>query len=130
MTARTLVNSQLVTRVAHLVEFSRSLPGVLDHIVAAMAEHGYPGCGITLVNERDELYVVAYDGPPDEEILALRLPIGQGIMGKVAAECRPFLVADRGDPHGPAPANRTVGWHASIRSLIASPILADRPVTA
>jgi diguanylate cyclase (GGDEF)-like protein len=128
MTAGTLLSSQLVTRVAQLVGVSRSLPGVLDHIVAAMAEHGYPGCGITLVNERDELYVVAYDGPPDEEILALRLPVGQGIMGKVAGEGRSLLVADLDDPNGPVPANRTVGGHARMRSLLAVPIVADHTV--
>src|SRR5439155_12248524 len=73
-------------------------------------------------------YVVAYDGPPDEDILALRLAVGEGIMGKVAAESRPLLVADLDNPDGPVPANRSVGAQARMRSLLAVPIVADHTV--
>src|ERR1700730_3776773 len=118
----------LVDRVAELAAASRSLPRALDRIVAAMAEHGYPGVGITLINERHELYLVAYDGPPDPDILALRLPVGQGIMGKVAADGRTLLVTDLDDPDGPAPANRTVGGHSRMRSLLAVPITTEHTV--
>jgi diguanylate cyclase (GGDEF)-like protein len=121
-------SSAVVARVAAIVGASQSLPRVLDRIVAALAAHGYPGSGITLVNEHDELYVVAYDGPPDEDILALRLPVGQGIMGTVAAECQSLLVADLDNPDGPLPAYRTVGGHAHLRSLLAVPIITDHAV--
>ena len=121
-------DSELVARVAEVVHDPRPLPRVLDRVVGLLAEHGYPGAGITLINERDELYVVAYDGPPDEDILALRLPVGEGIMGTVAAECRPLLVADLDTHQGPAPANRAVGGHARLRSILAVPIVTDHSV--
>ena len=126
--ANSAVDAPLVTRVAELVGTSRSLPRVLDRIVTTMAEHGYPGAGITLINERDELYVAAYEGPPDEAILALRLPVGQGIMGRVAAEGRPLLVPDLDAPSSPIPANRRVGAHSAMRSLLAVPIVVDHSV--
>ncbi len=117
--------SQLVDTVAEIVHASQSLPRVLDRIVSALAFHGYPGSGITLINERDELYVVAHDGPPDEDILALRLPVGTGIMGAVAASGRSVLVEDLDRPGGPAPAHQLVGAQAHMRSLMAVPIITD-----
>ncbi|MHB8719015.1 MAG: EAL domain-containing protein [Candidatus Dormibacteria bacterium] len=120
--------SSLVAQVAELASASRSLPRVLDRVVAALAEHGYPGAGISLINERDELYVVAYDGPADDDILSLRLPVGRGIMGSVAADNRSLLVADLDDPAGPAPANRSVGGHRRLRSLLAVPITVEGSV--
>jgi diguanylate cyclase (GGDEF)-like protein len=121
-------DGRLVSRIAGLVAVSRSLPNILDRVVATLAEHGYPGSGITLINERDELYVVAYDGPPDEAVLSLRLPVGEGIMGGVAAEGRPILIKDLDDPRGPTPANRQVGGHARMRSMLAVPIVTEHTV--
>ena len=121
-------DSPLVARVGELAGASRSLPRVLDRIVAVMAEHGFPGAGISLINERAELYVVAYDGPADDDILALRLPVGRGIMGTVAADGRPMLIDDLDDPDGPVPVNRSVGGNARLRSLVAVPILIEGTV--
>ncbi|MBV8302070.1 MAG: EAL domain-containing protein [Candidatus Dormibacteraeota bacterium] len=118
----------LPQRMARIVAASRSLPTVLDAIVAALVEAGYPGTGLTLVNERDELYIVAYDGEPDEEILALRLPVGRGIMGNVAAQRQTALIVDLDAAQSPAPANRSVGGHARMRSLLAVPIVAGDTV--
>ena len=120
--------SPLLARVTELARNARSTPGVLGRIVTAMAEHGYPGAGITLINERHELYVVAYDGPPDQDILGIRLPVGEGIMGRVAADGGSVLIEDIDAPEIPEASNRNVGSQSRLRSLLAVPIISDGEV--
>lgn len=117
---------QLVDRVtAAAVAAEGGLSATLRAIVAAMAREGQRGACVALVNARSELYIAAWDGDMDERVRTLRLPLGKGIMGRVAAEGRPIVVADLDNPGPVAPANRNIGTNALTRSAIAVPIWFD-----
>ena len=101
-----------------------NLGAILDVIVEAMERPGLRGGAIVLINERNELYFGAHRGLADEQVRDLRLPVGQGVLGTVAAEARPMVVDDLDNPHpGLVPTNRSVGSNALTRSMVAVPVL-------
>jgi diguanylate cyclase (GGDEF)-like protein len=120
--------SGLARRVAAIAG-ADNLTGILDEVVASMQRPGLRGGAIFLINERNELYFGAHRGVVDEHVRDLRLPVGQGIVGRVAAEGRPLVVDDLDRPRaGVVPTNRSVGSNALTRSMIAVPIRAHGAV--
>jgi diguanylate cyclase (GGDEF)-like protein len=116
----------LVARVGALAVSGQTLGRVLDSILAEMAREGLRGASIALVNDNAELYIAAAEGELSQEVRDLRLPVGSGIMGRVALTGRPALVGDLDRPDGAiAAANRNVGSNARIRSIVAVPIRLD-----
>ena len=112
----------LPRRVARVAR-ADNLPAILDVIVAAMHRPGLRGGAIFLINERHELYFGAHHGLADETVRDIRLPVGQGIVGGVAASGLPAVVPDLDAPQpGVVPSNRATGSNALTRSMIAVPI--------
>jgi diguanylate cyclase (GGDEF)-like protein len=101
-----------------------NLGRILDTMVDSMQRPGLRGGAILLINERNELYFGAHRGLADEQVRDLRLPVGQGVIGTVAAEARPMVVDDLDNP-GPGVmlTNRSVGSNALTRSMVAVPVL-------
>jgi diguanylate cyclase (GGDEF)-like protein len=101
-----------------------NLGHVLDLMTRAMDRPGLRGAAILLINERNELYFGAHRGLADEQVRDIRLPVGQGVIGTVAAEARPLLIDDLdAPPPGIFLTNRAVGSNALTRSMIAVPVL-------
>ena len=97
---------------------------VLDLVVDAMQRPGLRGGAIFLINERNELYFGAHHGQADDTVRDIRLPVGQGVVGRVAAEGRAVIVDDLdAPPQGVVPTNRATGSNALSRSMIAVPIV-------
>jgi diguanylate cyclase (GGDEF)-like protein len=97
---------------------------ILDEVIAAMDRPGLRGGAIMLINERNELYFGAHRGEVDAQVRDIRLPVGQGVVGRVAAEARPIVVADLDAPQpGVEPTNRSVGSNALTHSMVAVPVL-------
>ncbi len=113
----------LPRRVARMAT-ADNLTAILDEVVAAMARPGLRGGAIFLINERNELYFAAHRGLADERVRDIRLPVGQGVVGGVAASGRPVIVADLdAPPPGVILTNRATGSNALTRSMVAVPIL-------
>jgi len=100
-----------------------NLTAILDRVVAAMQRPGLRGGAIFLINERNELYFGAHHGLADETVRDIRLPVGQGVVGGVAASGMPAMVHDLdAPPPGVVPSNRATGSNALTRSMVAVPI--------
>jgi len=71
----------------------------------------------------DALAAVATDPPATAEAMALRIPVGQGVSGEIAAQCRPIYIPDiTVDPrvHWQAPAE---GVSLGVRSYFGAPLI-------
>jgi two-component system NtrC family sensor kinase len=105
-----LITARLDVR-AVLDAISRSVTGLI----------GSTGCGIGLFNaERTAIAHVAAHGFRTRAWSALEIPVGEGIIGRAAAEGMPIRVADiRLDPRS---ALRDVDEEEGIRSLLVVPL--------
>lgn len=118
----------LVERAAAAAAAPGELTQVLDRIVALMAREGLRGASVALIDGRDRLRIVAHRGRLSRSVRHSSLPLGEGVMGRVAAEDRPILVDDLDRPGAVAPAQRRLGTNAEIRSIAAVPIRMDGAV--
>ena len=117
--------SDLVRRVAQLAASGLPLARILNGVLAEMARDGLRGGSVALVNERNELYIAAWEGHLDRSVLDSRLPVGQGVAGRVAATGKSLLVDDLDAPRrGQKPANRNLGSNAEMRSMLVVPLRA------
>ena len=118
--------TELVHRVSMVAASGLPLPRILNSILAEMARNGLRGGSVALINDRNELYIAAWEGNLDQAVLDSRLPVGKGILGGVAASGRPILVDDLDAPKGKVrPANRNLGTNAQMRSILCVPLRAS-----
>ncbi|GAC1655131.1 MAG: hypothetical protein NVS9B1_07580 [Candidatus Dormibacteraceae bacterium] len=123
-TARAAGRAQLVARVARIATSADSIEKILDQILKEMAREGLRGGMVGLINENNEIYPAAAEGDLDAAVWNSRLPVGQGIMGAVAADGRSILIRDLDSPDNPVrAANRNLGSNSRIKSLVATPLL-------
>jgi diguanylate cyclase (GGDEF)-like protein len=121
--------ADLVRRVAQLSTSGLPLPRILNGILAEMARNGLRGGSVALINDREELYVAAWEGDLDHTALEARLPVGQGILGRVAARGRPLLIDDLdAPPRGVRIASRGLGASSEMRSLVVVPLRVSHQV--
>ncbi|HEY8760325.1 MAG TPA: ATP-binding protein [Candidatus Dormibacteraeota bacterium] len=117
--------ADLMARIARIATSAESLKQILDRILREMAREGLRGGLVGLINERNEIYPAAAEGDIDAAVWNSRLRVGTGIMGAVAADGRSILVPDiDASDIAVAPANRSLGSNARIKSLVAVPLLA------
>jgi diguanylate cyclase (GGDEF)-like protein len=121
--------NDLVRRVAQLAASGLPLPRILNGILAEMARDGLRGGSVALINDRNELYIAAWEGTLDQAVLDSRLPVGRGILGSVAATGRSLVVDDMDAPQrGVTPVNRNLGTNAQMRSILCVPLRASGQV--
>jgi diguanylate cyclase (GGDEF)-like protein len=117
---------ELVRRVGELAASGLPLPRILNSILAEMAREGLRGGSVALINDRNELYIAAWEGTLDQAVLDSRLPVGAGIVGRVAASGRSVLVDDLDSPRAPVKAaNRNLGTNSQMRSMLCVPLRAS-----
>jgi GAF domain-containing protein/nitrogen-specific signal transduction histidine kinase len=107
---------------SQLITSRLTLPAVLEAINRTVTElTGATGCGIGLVDEeRQRVHHVAAHGFRTEEWRSLALPLGEGIIGRVAATGLPIRSDDvREDPRS---ARRDVDEREGIRSMLVVPL--------
>ena len=115
--------TDLVRRVAALAGSGLPLARILNGVLAEMAREGLRGGSVALINDENELYIAAWEGHLDQAVLDSRLPVGQGILGGVAASGRSVRVDDMDHPpRGVHPANRNLGSNAEMRSILVAPL--------
>lgn len=121
--------TDLVRRVAQLTGSGLPLARILNGVLAEMARDGLRGGSVALINDRDELYIAAWEGHLDQSVLDSRLPVGQGILGTAAATGRSLRIDDMdAPPRGLQPANRNLGTNAEMRSMLVAPLRAGGQV--
>lgn len=120
-----------LNRAAHIIASNLSLHETLQNILkAAMEVVEAQGASLFLLNRdnADELIAVAAVGSAADILQGLRVPLGEGVVGWVAREAQPQLVADIAeDPRFYRGVDERTGLQT--RSLIAVPLVnADRVI--
>ncbi len=117
---------QITLEVTSTLSLNQILQRILAHLSGAIA---FTGGSIALITGEQELEIVATYGVIDEAARRVRLPVGQGIAGWVAAHGQPYLSNDLDREDSVRPAGRDVGTNRLIRSYIVVPLLVeDRPI--
>jgi signal transduction histidine kinase len=118
---------RLLAKERLLVELGRDVSDTLDldTILARTVERlkmEFQGGAVSLLNEQDEVEIVASVGRIDDAARRVRLRVGEGICGWVVREGLPFLSNDIWHETRVRPAARDVGTNQLIRSYIAVPL--------
>ena len=98
-----------------------STSALLDSSSSGCAKSSASTCAILLLDEqRNELVATAAAGLEEEVEAAVRIPVGRGFAGRVAADIRPVVVSDvdRADIYNP------ILREKGIKSLLGAPLLA------
>jgi signal transduction histidine kinase len=132
--ALALENARLATRTARLLakeqllaDLGRDVSNTLDFdtILARTIERmriAFPSGSVALLNEQDELEMVATTGWLDEAARNVRLKVGEGICGWVIQQGLPYLSNDVDTETRVRPSGRYVGTNSLIRAYIAVPL--------
>jgi signal transduction histidine kinase len=119
--ARLLSKEQLLAELGRDVSNTLDLDTILTRTVERL-EVAFQGGSIALLNDQNELEIVASVGAIDHDARQVRLKIGQGICGWVVERGIPFLSNDTQNETRVLPAAHDVGTNRLIRSYIAVPL--------
>ncbi len=119
--ARLLSKEQLLAELGRDVSNTLDLDTILTRTVERL-EVAFQGGSIALLNDENELVIVASVGQIDDDARQVRLKIGQGICGWVVERGIPFLSNDTQNETRVLPAARDIGTNRLIRSYIAVPL--------
>lgn len=121
--ARFIEVQQLLFDVSREIGPALELRPVLDVVLRAMSRLvDFKGGSICLV-EGDAIRLVASDPPVSEDVLALRLPIGQGLSGRIVATGEPLISDDLSVDDRVDPEIHATGSNATIRSYVGVPLV-------
>lgn len=116
----------LLDRISDIVNSSRSLDEILTQSLAQLsAVIPFQGGSIALINSADELEMRALYGATDAAARQVRMPVGKGISGWVAAHGRPYLSNDLDDEWGVRPEMRTTGTNRTFGAYMAVPLAVE-----
>jgi signal transduction histidine kinase len=119
--ARLLSKEQLLAELGRDVSNTLDLDTILTRTVERL-EVAFQGGTIALLNDDNELEIVASVGQIDDDARQVRLKVGQGICGWVVERGIPFLSNDTQNETRVMPAARDIGTNRLIRSYIAVPL--------
>lgn len=114
----------LASTITAIASSANSLQEILDGILSAIAREGLRGGVVALIDERDQLYVAAVERSVTTEPSRQRLALGEGVLGRVAAEGRPILIGDLKKGEAPLAEAQAEAANTAIRSLVAVPLIA------
>lgn len=113
----------LLAQVAREIGPALELQPVLTTVLRAMRSlMDFRGGTICLVDERG-VYIAANDPPVGPEMMALRVPVGTGLAGRVVATGEPIYSPDVQHDPRVDPAIRSVGTNATMRSYLGVPLV-------
>jgi signal transduction histidine kinase len=120
---RLLALQALLARVTRELGPATDLQAVLATVLQAMRSLvAFRGGSVCLV-DNGEIRIAAADPNPSAEVLAARLPVGEGLAGRVVATGEPVYSPDLdGDDRGD-PALRGLGSNAAMRSFLGVPLI-------
>lgn len=96
MTGPTALPAELLAAVTRIVGGGGAVEARLPELARLLTEHfGADGCIVYGIDSAaDELYVSAAHPPPGDDTATLRLPLGFGVTGRVAADGIPVVLVD------------------------------------
>jgi signal transduction histidine kinase len=113
-------------KISKVVGSSLSLQQILTESLVHLATViPFDGGSIALINPANELEIAATYGPVDAAARQVRLPVGMGISGWVAAHGRPYLSNDLDAEQAVLPAARSVGTNRTMGAYIAAPLTVE-----
>lgn len=114
------------------IELSRDVTGastlqeVLDRSFAALRRLVPFGGGALQLIEDDHLVAAATDPPAEPEALTVRIPVGQGVSGRIAADGEPIYISDITTDERVHPEGRKRGLSpGGVRSYFGAPLIMD-----
>lgn len=120
---------RLLLELARDVTATLDLQEVLDRTFAALRRLIDFGGGAIQLVEEDVLVAVATDPQATSEALTVRIPVGQGVSGGIAATGEPCYIPDIWDDPRVHPEGRSKGVSDGVRSYFGAPlILHGRPI--
>ncbi len=123
---RGVAEMSLLDRIAAVVSSSLSLDEILTESLAELARvMPFEGGSIALINKAQELEIRAMCGVIDAEARQVRVPVGAGISGWVAAHGRPYLSNDLDAEQAVRPVMRTTGTNRKISAYMAVPLMVE-----
>jgi signal transduction histidine kinase len=123
------VKTHLLYGVAADVGSSLALSEILSESLALLkGVVPFSGGSIALINAANELQIHATYGPLDKEARKVRVPVGQGISGWVAAHGQPYLSNDLDTERHVRPVQRNAGSNQRIASYMAAPLIVEERV--
>lgn len=129
-TTRGVLRERALARIGRDATSSLDLEAILHAVLLAIGETlPLRGGTIALLDDRDELSIVAAFGTLDDAARAVRIRRGEGIAGWVVEHGEPFLSPDLDREERLALPTRSTGTNRLIRSYLAAPLIADdRPI--
>jgi len=121
--AAALERERVLAAIGREVAAARDMGAILESVLAPLTGvMRFKGGSISLI-EDGALTLAAARGLVDEAAWRVRMPVGTGISGWVAATGRPYRSDDLDAEHVVRPASRNVGTNALIRSYLAVPLI-------
>jgi signal transduction histidine kinase len=121
--------SRLLLELSREVTANLKLQEVLDASFAALRQLLDFGGGAIQLIDGDALVAAATDPPATPEALTVRIPIGQGVSGTIAATGEPCYIPDITVDPRVYPAGRAKGVSGGVRAYFGVPlILQGRPI--
>jgi len=113
----------LMAKVSREIGPALDLDHVLRTVIGAMRSLvDFRGGGVCLVSA-DGIYMAASDPAVSPEVRDLRLPIGEGLIGRVVASGSTLYSPDLVEDDRVDPAIRSLGSNATMRSYLAVPLV-------
>ena len=123
--AAALERERLLATIGREAAAARDMIAILEAVLIPLAEVvRFKGGSISLI-EDGVLALAAARGLVDDDAWRVRVPVGTGISGWVAATGRPYRSDDLDAEHAVLPSSRNVGSNALIRSYLAVPLIAQ-----
>ena len=120
---RLLALQAILGRVSREVGPALDLQAVLTTVLDAIRSLVTFSGGTICLVERGHVYVAAADPPVSPEVAAVRLPVGQGLAGRIVATGEPVYSPDVDRDPRVLPHLRALGSNVSIKSYIGVPLV-------
>ena len=121
---RLIEQQQVLARLSREITDASSLENILQIVLKTIRQFvPFTGGSITLIDVNQRLYLAAADPPADEQLRAIRLPVGEGISGWIAQHQLPFYSADLDSETQVTPSFRNVGGNARAKSYLGVPLI-------
>lgn len=108
------------------VTAAATMQEVLDRSFVALRRLVQFDGGALQLIEDEHLVAAATDPPASPEALTVRIPVGQGVSGRIAADCEPIYISDITTDERVHPDGRRRGLSpGGVRSYFGAPLIMD-----
>lgn len=123
--AQRLIDQQrILVQLSRDITDTSSLDEILKIVLATIRRSvPFRGGSISLLDAQNRLYIAASDPPADSQVLAIRLPVGEGISGWIAEHLLPFYSGDLDSEKRVTIPFRNIGGNALVKSFLGVPLV-------